>query len=76
MRYHLLEEDPMANGTNRVNAYQPPETNDLSVVAKTLNELPTRQRQRITTELKRIHKLVSAFDEDSHRDRAIDKRES
>lgn len=39
-----------------------------TVVAKTLAELPSKQRQKITMELTRIHKMVSAMDKNQHKD--------
>jgi hypothetical protein len=61
----------MVNGTDRAtpNGIDATET---AIVAKSLNDLPVRQRQKITTELARIHKIVSSHDEDK-RDSSRDK---
>lgn len=62
----------MVNGTNRAPQFGI-ENVEGPVVAKTLNELPMQQRQKITSELKRIHKIVSALDENTLRSSADNK---
>lgn len=43
-------------------------------IAKPLSELPKKQREKVTSELLRIHNLVaSAADDDAHKDKCADK---
>ena len=42
-------------------------------VAKPLSELPKKQREKVTSELLRIHNLVSEVEEIGHKDKCADK---
>jgi hypothetical protein len=62
----------MVNSTNQ-NSQHGLESFEGTSVARSLNELPDTQRQKITRELKRIHKIVSALDIEEQRDTRQDK---
>jgi hypothetical protein len=62
----------MLNGTNRAPQYGL-EALDTAIVARSIEELPIRQRQKITNELARIHKIVSEHDIDNSKNSKNDK---
>jgi hypothetical protein len=66
--------ETIMHGTNRAPQYGL-EAFDTAVVARSIDELPVRQRQKITNELMRIHKIVSAHDIDNSKDSTQDKAE-
>ena len=66
----------MANDTNTAPDYVLEAGGQEAVVAKPLSELPMIQRTKITSELQRIHKMVSALDQDmqqASREKGTDK---